>query len=42
MNITKQKQTYRHREQTGGYQWGGEKKEGQERGRGLRGTNHYV
>ena len=27
MNITKQKQTHRYGEQTGGYQWGGERGE---------------
>ena len=31
-----------HREQTSGYQWGEGSKEGQDRGRGLRGTNYYV
>ena len=30
----------RYREQTNGYQW--REEEGQDRGRGLRGTNHYV
>ena len=42
MNITKQKQTHRSKEQTSGYQWGNGKEEGQDRGRGLRGTNYYV
>ena len=28
MNITKQKQTHRYREQTTGYQWGEERKSG--------------
>ena len=35
-----QKQTHRHREQTSGYQWGEGRCEGQDRGRGLRGTNY--
>ena len=38
MNITKQKQTHRYREQTSGNQWG----EGQNGGMGLRGTKYYV
>ena len=42
MNITKQKQTLRHRQQTSGYQRGEERGEGQYRGRGLRDTNYYV
>ena len=33
MNITKQKQTHRYREQTGGYQWGEAWGEGQDRRR---------
>ena len=42
VNITKKKQTHRYREQTSAYQWGGGRREGQDRGRGLRGTNYYV
>ena len=42
MNITKQKQTHRYREQTSGYQWGEGSGEGQDVGRGLRGTNYYL
>ena len=42
MNITKQKQTHRYREQCSGYQWGEGKREGQIRGRGLGGTNYWV
>ena len=38
MNITKQKQTHRYREQTSGYQWG----EGHDGGMGLRDTNYCV
>ena len=38
MNITKQKQT--HREQTSCYQWGKRWGEGQDRGRGVRGTKY--
>ena len=39
MNITKQKQTHRYREQISGYQFGGQ---GEDRVSGLRGTNYYV
>ena len=42
MTITKQKQTHRYREQISGYRWGEGCGEGQDRGRGLRGTNNYV
>ena len=42
MNITKQKQTHRYREQTSGYQWGEGRENRQDRGRGLRCTNYYV
>ena len=42
VNIPKQKQTHRYREQTSGYQCGEGPGEGQDRGRGLRGTNYYV
>ena len=42
MHITKQKQMHRYREQTSGYQWGKGKGDGQDRGRGLRGTDYYV
>ena len=42
VNITKQKQTHRFREQASGYQWREGRREGQDRGRGLRGTNYYV
>ena len=42
VNITKKKQTHRYREQTTGYQWGEGRAEGQDRGRGLRGTNYCV
>ena len=42
VNITKKKQTHRHREQTSGYQGGEGSREGQYRGMGLRGTNCYV
>ena len=41
MYVTKQKQTHRYREQTSGYQWGKEAREGQDRGRGVRGTTMY-
>ena len=40
VNGTKKKQTHRYREQTSGYQWGEGRKEGQYRGRGLRGTKY--
>ena len=42
MNTTKKKQTHRYREQTSGYQQGGGRGEGQERGKGLRDENYYV
>ena len=44
VNITtvKKKQTRRCREQTSGYQWAEVRGEGKYRGRGLRGTKHYV
>ena len=42
MNITKQKQTHRYREQTSGYHWGEESGEGQDRGRELTDTNYCV
>ena len=42
MNITKQKQSHGCREQTSGHQWEDRSGEGQDRGRGLRGTNYYV
>ena len=42
MNITKKKQTHRHREQASGYQWGEGRREGQYSGKGLRGTNYRV
>ena len=42
MYLAKQKQTHSYREQTSGYQWGEEWGEGQDRGRGLRGTNYWV
>ena len=38
MNITKQKHTYRYREQTSGYQLGEERENRKSKGRGLRGT----
>ena len=36
------KQAHRYREKTNGYQWGEGRGKGQDRGRGLRGTNYYV
>ena len=42
VNITKKKQTHKYREQTRGYQWGERRKEGQDKGRGLRGANYYL
>ena len=41
MNITKQKQTHSHREQTSNYWWEERSGEGQEE-LGLKGTNYYV
>ena len=40
MNITKQKQTHRYREQTRDYQWGEGMGEEQYRSKGLRSTNY--
>ena len=43
MNIyAKQKQAYRYRKQTSGYQRGEGKVEGQIRGMGLTDTNYYI
>ena len=42
LTITKKKQTHRYREQTNGYQWEEGRGRGQNRGRGVRGTNYYV
>ena len=35
------KEIHRYRAQTSGYQWGEESGEGQDRGKGLRGTKYY-
>ena len=40
MNIIKNKQTHRYREQTSDYQWGEGSGAGQYRGMGLRDTNY--
>ena len=42
VNITKNKQIHRYREQTSGYQWEEGRGEGQYRERGLRGIKYYV
>ena len=42
VNITKNKQTHRYREQTSGYQWGEGRGEGQYRGREVRVKNYHV
>ena len=42
MYIAKQNQTQRYRKQTGGYQWGEERGEGQDRGMRLGDTNYYL
>ena len=42
MNITKMKQAHRFGEHTSGYQPGEESGEGQDRGRGFRGTKYYT
>ena len=42
MTITKRKQTHRYREQTSGYQWEEERGQGQNKSKGLRGTNYYI
>ena len=36
MNITKQKQTHRYKEQTRGYQWGEGRQEGAVQGQGFK------
>ena len=41
VKITKKKQIHRYREQTSGYQWKERMKQGQNRGRGLRGINMH-
>ena len=41
MNITKQKWTHKHTEQTSNYQRGEGRGGAQGRGRGLRHTNYY-
>ena len=41
MNITDEKQTQRYREQTSGYQQGGERGKAIQ-DRGLKGTNYYI
>ena len=40
-SLREKKQTHRYREQTSGYQLGEGRREGQYRGRGVRGTNYY-
>ena len=40
--YNKKKQTHRKRGQISSYQWGEGRREGQDRSRGLRGTNYYV
>ena len=43
MNLSmKQKETHRHREQTCGYQRGGEVREGWTGSLGLAGANYYI
>ena len=42
VKITKNTQTHTYREQTSGYQWGEGRREGQDKGRGLRGTNYNM
>ena len=42
MNITKQKQTHRYREQTRGYQWRQGSGKGQYRGKRVTGTNYQA
>ena len=36
MHITKQEQIHKYREQTGGYQWGKRRKQGENRGMGFK------
>jgi len=40
VNITKEKQTQRYREQTSDTQWGEGRREEQHKGREIRGTNY--
>ena len=42
MNITEQKQTHIHREQTNGYQWEEGRRKAYDSGKGLRYTNYCV
>lgn len=42
ISITEKKQTQTYREQTTGCQWGKERKEGQDRSRGLKSKNYYI
>ena len=42
MCVAEEKQTCRYRAQTTGFQWGEGRGEGQDRGKGLRGTNYYA
>ena len=42
MHTARQKQTHRYREQTSGYQWGELRKNGHDRGTGLRDIDYYV
>ena len=42
VSITKKKQTHRYSEQTSGYQWGEERREGQDRDRILGATKYQV
>ena len=40
--IAKLKQTHRYRKQTSGYHWGEGRREGQDRGMGLKDINYCV
>ena len=39
--YNEKKQTHRYGKQTSAYQWGEGKRAGQDRGKGLKGTNYY-
>ena len=42
MYRAKQKQTHRYKKQASGYHWREGRGKGQDKGRGLRGTNYYI
>ena len=42
VNITKNKHTHRHREQTSDYEWGEERRGWLDRSKGFRGADYHV